>query len=180
VILEETMPDRHRSEQRRRLRFPAALRVIFHCDGKRYAATVVNISAAGALVRLSARPEVGCAFVVRCGSTTVTAEVVWIGTGHAGVSFARPLEDAALVEHINRSRRSLRVGYTGTSEAVLLRSTNAAHRHWLGFFSSALNLPFPISSCAKAEGQGNPDWFSKAALVYVAIAQRGVPRIQPV
>jgi hypothetical protein len=104
VILEEVVTDRHRSEQRRHLRFPAALPVILHCDGKRYAATVVNISAAGALVRLSVRPEVGSAFVVRCGSTTVTAEVVWIGTGHAGVSFARPLQDAELVEHINRSR----------------------------------------------------------------------------
>jgi hypothetical protein len=100
----ERMDVQFATERRRGSRFSVALPVILHCEGKKYAATVSNLSSDGAMVRSTLQGRVGTAVVISCGTTEVAATVTWSGAAHAGLTFTRSLSDAELAEHLARSQ----------------------------------------------------------------------------
>ena len=63
-----------------------------------------NLSADGALVEADTLPVEGASIVFRKGELSVQGRVAWAKTRHAGISFARKLEEDQVLRHVPAPR----------------------------------------------------------------------------
>lgn len=63
-----------------------------------------NLSADGALVEADMLPVEGASIVFRKGELSVQGRVAWAKTRHAGISFARKLEQDQVLRHVPAPR----------------------------------------------------------------------------
>lgn len=84
-------------------RSEVALPAIVTLAGQDYSARLLNIAHGGAMIECAASFPPAASFLLRCGSISAGAVIVWEKGGRYGVSFRSPLSDRQVTEQLSRN-----------------------------------------------------------------------------
>jgi hypothetical protein len=107
------------SEQRATPRSAIALPILIVLGGKRYSATLRNLSSAGAMIVTSAPLTIRSRIEFQCGTICSRGIVLWQRQSDFGIKFRTPICERQLSEQISRSAAVARRRALGPKPAIV-------------------------------------------------------------